>query len=206
MPSLSRQTIGNMRIILSLVGFVAFAGTLVPVEMRADGDEVVVVYNRRVPESKSVAEHYADRRQVPTSQVLGFDLATGTVSLALHDTLQKPLFNKLQSLKLWRLGSGTIQDTNGKPVRVKGKVLESKIRYVVLCYGVPVRIEPDATLKEAAEETMRPEFRRNEAAVDSELAALPLFNQNLPIAGPLRNPFYTTTNALSLHPRTACCW
>ncbi len=191
-----------MRIILSLVGFAAFAGTLVPVEARADGDEVVVIYNSRVPESKSVAEHYADRRQVPKSQVLGFELTTGAdiSRTEFHDTLQKPLLNKLQSLKLWRLGSGTIQDTNGKPVRVKGKVLESKIRYVVLCYGVPVRIAPDATLKEAGEETMRPEFRRNEAAVDSELAALPLFNQNLPIAGPLRNPFYTTTNALSLHP------
>ena len=191
-----------MRFILPLVGLAAFAGIFVSVEARADGDEVVVIYNSQVPESKSVAEHYADRRQVPKGQVLGFDLPTGTdiSRTEFHDTLQKPLFKKLQTLKLWRLGPGTIQDTNGKPVRVEGKVLESKIRYVVLCYGVPLRIARDAGLKEAAEETMRPEFRRNEAAVDSELAALPLFNQNLPIAGPLRNPFYTTTNALSLHP------
>ncbi len=38
------------------------------------GATVVVVYNRRMPESKEVAEYYAKRREVPARQVLGFDL------------------------------------------------------------------------------------------------------------------------------------
>ena len=38
------------------------------------GDEVVVVYNTRVPESRDVAEHYAAVRHVPAEQVLGLDL------------------------------------------------------------------------------------------------------------------------------------
>ncbi len=48
---------------------------------------------------------------------------------------------------------------------------------------------------EAGMENMRPEMRRDEAAVDSELALLPLIEEKLPLAGPLRNPVYTTTNA-----------
>ena len=191
-----------MRFILPLVGFAAFVGTLSPATAPAGGDEVIVIYNTRMPESKSVAEHYAERRQVPKGQVLGFELGTGyEMSRAeFRDGLQKPLFKKLQSLKLWRSGPGEIQGTNGKPVRVLGKVLESKIRYAVLCYGVPLQILPDASLREAAEETMRAEFRRNEACVDSELAWLPRLQENLPLAGPLPNPFYTATNEWSLHP------
>ena len=38
------------------------------------GDEVIVIYNSRVPESKSVADYYAERRHVPASQIFGFDM------------------------------------------------------------------------------------------------------------------------------------
>jgi uncharacterized protein (TIGR03790 family) len=166
-----------------------------------EGDSVVVVYNTRVPESKGIAEHYAQRRNVPKAQIFGFDLpkTESMTRVDYHDGLQNPLLKKLESLKLWRFGTGELLTTNGQPVLVD-KVLESKIRYVVLCYGVPYAIARDSNLKEAAEEMMRPEFRRNEAAVDSELAALPNIKQNLPLAGPLHNPQYTTTNEWSLHP------
>src|SRR5436309_2565384 len=40
------------------------------------GEQVVVIYNSRVPESKVVADFYAVRRQVPPEQVLGFNLTT----------------------------------------------------------------------------------------------------------------------------------
>src|SRR5678815_4578661 len=40
------------------------------------GDEVVVVYNTRVPESRDIANHYAKLRQVPSNQVFGFDMPT----------------------------------------------------------------------------------------------------------------------------------
>ena len=55
-----------------------------------------------MPGSKSVAEHYAERRQVPKNQVFGFELSTGyDISRAeFRDALQKPLLKKLQSLKL----------------------------------------------------------------------------------------------------------
>src|SRR5579863_9848380 len=40
------------------------------------GDEVVVVYNSLLPESKTIAEYYAQKRQVPTNQIFGFELST----------------------------------------------------------------------------------------------------------------------------------
>lgn len=166
------------------------------------GDEVVVVYNSRVPESKAIAADYAEKRLVPKAQVLGFELTTAEEisRTEFRDGLQKPLAKKLEANKLWRLGTLEVPGPSGKPVRLEGRVVESQIRYVVLCYGVPLKILRDAGLKEAAEETMRPEFRRNEAAVDSELAGLPRLNEKLPLAGPLQNPVYATTNASAIHP------
>ena len=67
-------------------------------------------------------------------------------------------------------------------------------------YGVPLRILADPHLKEEIPETVKPELRRNEAAVDSELALLPLVEQKLPLFGPLRNPLYGATNLALFHP------
>lgn len=191
-----------MKQILLTLGIAGLIGALAPTPTFGGGDEVVVVYNSRLPESKALAEYYAKKRQVPKSQVFGFALTTGEdiSRTEFHDALQKPLAKKLEAAKLWRHGAGEVPGTNGKPVRVESKVLESKIRYAVLCYGVPLRIGHDANLKEAGEESLRPELRRNGAAVDSELACLPLLEQKPPLAGPLRNPAYTTTNVALLHP------
>ena len=166
------------------------------------GDEVVVVYNTRLPESKSVAEHYAERRQVPANQVFGFGLpVTETMTRAeFRDLLQKPLAKALENKKLFRFGSETIPATNGQPGRVIEKTVEAKVRYALLCYGVPLKILPDAALVEEGTEKLPAALRRNEAAVDSELAWLPRIEQKLPLTGPMQNRVYTATNVALLHP------
>ncbi len=168
----------------------------------AGGDEVVVIYNSRVPESKALAEFYARKREVPQQQILGFNMTDGEEMSReeFRNNLQRPLAKKLEDLNLWRTGRGDLPGTNGTRVRVTRKVVESKIRYAVLCYGVPLKIRRDTTLNEAEEATMRPELRRNEAAVDSELACLPLTYSGYTLAGPLVNIFYGATNASLLHP------
>ena len=77
------------------------------------GDEVVVIYNSRMPESKGVAEYYAQRRAVPASQVFGFAMTTNdTMSRAEYqDALEKPLAKKLEKEKLWHIGSEIIPAT-----------------------------------------------------------------------------------------------
>ena len=60
-----------------------------------------------------------------------------------RDSLQLPLARNLEFDGLWQFGSFTNAATNGQPERMFRKVISSKIRYAVLCYGVPLKIAPD---------------------------------------------------------------
>jgi uncharacterized protein (TIGR03790 family) len=184
------------------VRFTVFVFALAPLFACAGGNEVVVIYNNRMPGSKVVAEHYAQMRQVPEAQVYGFDLPiTEEMTRAeFENALQFPLASRLAVDKLWRFGSVTNAATNGQPKRVENRIVESKIRYAVLCYGVPLKIAADPNLREPSRENARPELSRNDAAVDSELAWLPLVKMNVPLSGPLPNWVYGTTNTALLHP------
>jgi uncharacterized protein (TIGR03790 family) len=175
---------------------------LAPLLVRAGGAEVVVIYNSRVPESKSVAEHYSLVRDVPKNQIYGFDLTTNEEMSReeFRDSLQLPLAKKLEGDRLWVFASVAYAATNGQPERTVRKVVASKIRYAVLCYGVPLKIAANSSLQEAAAEKMRPEFRRNEAAVDSELAWLPLVHTEFPLTGPFPNWLYGATNSSLFNP------
>jgi uncharacterized protein (TIGR03790 family) len=160
------------------------------------GGEVVVVFNTSSAESRDVAYHYAARRGVPTNQIFGFALPEiEQISRAdFRDKLQKPLLKALEDNRFFVFGRRP-SGTNELPF-----VLESKIRYAVMCYGVPSRILKDPGLVEPGAEKVREELRRNEAAVDSELTLLPLFYQKLSLTGPLHNTLFATTNATRLHP------
>ena len=82
-------------------------------------------------------------------------------------TLEDPLLGKIPSLQ----------------------TVENKISYVVLMYGVPLRIDSDPSIIEKAQTANMPtQFKRDEASVESELALLPTAHYSL--LGPLRNPFY----------------
>jgi len=166
------------------------------------GDEVVVIYNSRMRESKLVAEHYARQRNVPSGQVFGFDMTMSeTMSRSeFRDTLQEPLATKLAAKKLWTVGPKQVVLTNGQPATPIRSVLNSKIRYIVLCYGVPLKVLVDPTLREPQAANVRPEFMRNEAAVDSDLACLPQTLHVMRLSGPIPSPFYSITNAAALSP------
>jgi uncharacterized protein (TIGR03790 family) len=175
---------------------------LAPCLARAGGDEVVVVYNAKMPGSKGVAEHYAQVRQVPKKQIFGLDLSTNEeISRAeFTSSLQVPLAKKLESSGLWKFGSVTEPATNGHPRRVVKKVVASKIRYAVLCYGVPLKIRNDPGIHDPGAERFPSELQRNEAAVDSELAWLPMSRMEISLSGPLQNWVYGATNTAMLNP------
>jgi uncharacterized protein (TIGR03790 family) len=189
-----------MKMVLRQFAVLIFA--LAPLMARAGGDEVVVVYNSRLPESKAVADHYARARQVPASQVFGFALTTNEVMTRpeFADSLQTPLARRLESSGLWRFNSFTNAATNGQPERVLRRVTESKIRYAVLCYGVPLKIDADQNLPRDRKTNSPSQFQRNEAAVDSELAWLPEIAAKPPLDGPLGNRAYGATNTAWLNP------
>ncbi len=176
-----------MRKVLQTLAIVVCA-TTPSLYSAGSGEDVVVVYNSRMPESKDVAEHYAQLRHVPAQQVLGLPLSTNAeVSrVDFQSSLQLPLARLLEDKKLWHFSSK--------------KLDRSTVRYLLLCYGVPVKIVEDPTLKEKGAEQLRVELRRNEAAVDNELACLPLQKQNPLLAGFLTNSAYAETNAAALNP------
>src|ERR1041385_1987140 len=146
-----------------LIAILIFA--LTPVLARAGGEEVVVIYNSNVPESKMVADHYAQVRHVPANQIFSFNMTTNEEMsrLEFRDSLQRPLAKKLESQKLWKFGEVFVTATNGRPTQIENRVVESKIRYAILCYGVPLKIAPDLDVHEPVDESVPPGMRRNEA-------------------------------------------
>jgi len=178
------------------------SAVLAPLLARAGGDEVVLIYNKRMPESRSVAEYYAKARQVPQKQIYGFAMTTNEVMSReeFRNNLQLPLAHRLDSDGLWRFAFVTTRATNDGPASMQYRVVASRIRYAVLCYGIPLKIAPDPGLNEPLTEGMKPELRRNEAAVDSELAWLPMIKTGVSLDGPMQNWIYGVTNAALLNP------
>lgn len=163
----------------------------------------MVVYNSKVvPDSKLIAQHYAKLRQVPESQILGLALPEGeNISRADYaEKLEKPLLAFLESKKLLQFQDELQAGQGSAPGKILRRPVAASIRYLVLCYGVPVRILVDTNLAEVISEKQPPELRRNEAAVDSELALLPLSQYSRKLTGPAPNPVLAVTNADAIHP------
>jgi len=190
---------------LSIVPWICLllAGTfLARAAQSREGDTVIVVYNQNVPASRELADDYARHRQVPTNQLFGFDLPTSeTISRnTFQEKLQKPLFDLLTTNQFFTLSPRIVPATRERPGSVYQEVSAFKIRYAVLCYGVPVRIAPDTNIVETGMDRVRIELRRNEAAVDSELSLLPLFDQGIRLFGPVNNLLYGANEGLQINP------
>ncbi len=166
----------------------------------APGDSALVLYNSSMDDSKSVAVHYSALRGVPANQVLGLPLPKGEsmTRTEFREQLQEPLLKALRERGLWKLrADATSREFN---LTNPPAVTESQIRFAVLCYGVPVKILRDAALVEPGTDKLPAELRRNEAAVDSELAALPMAAGRHQLTSAFSNRNYAATNTAALHP------
>ena len=161
------------------------------------GQTVVVVYNALLPESKDVANHYAAVRGVPLDQMIGLNLPEGeTMTRAEYrDTLENPLLAFLQEKGLLAYPA-PLSDALTNSL----KPSQCKVRYAVLCFGVPLRIAEDASMYKPGDEQRSEAMRRNGAAVDSELCLLPWRDPNRQFGGPSSNPWYATANSTQLSP------
>lgn len=181
----------------------ALLGVAIIATVRAadSGNSVVVVYNKNLPESKKLAEYYASKRSVPPNQLFGVDVSASSEVMSrpeFRDKLQNPLFEWLVQEKLVTRNK---QKPPAKPDANYHPIVDAKVRYVVLCYGIPLKIARDTTLQEEGSDKLKEQLRgRNEAAVDSDLALLPASQEKLFLTGPMPNPFYLGTNAAALHP------
>jgi uncharacterized protein (TIGR03790 family) len=183
--------------ILVLTVAVTMGGDALFAAEPGEAESVVVIYNSQMPESKDVADHYAARRRVPDNQVIGFKLPTSELIMrsVYDDQLVSPLLRYLDEQKLLVFEPDPTSKIDGAR-----KVKEARIRYIVLCYGIPLRIGGDSNLKEPGEEKVREEFRQNGAAVDSELCLLPWPDPHRLLAGFTPNPCYGATNPAVINP------
>jgi uncharacterized protein (TIGR03790 family) len=191
------------RIIATMAIASAAFGQVPLLDPRAEGPESVVVYNRALTESRELAVYYAGQRGVPTNQLFGFDLPTEE-SISRRDfqeLLQRPLLAALESNGLLSIDRPAPASRRAaRSDESAARVIDAKVRYLAICYGVPLRIQPEPGLVEAGQSRLPEQLRRNEAAVDSELALLPASVQGYPLTGPMTNPAYGRTNRADLHP------
>ena len=139
----------------------------------------LVLYNTKDPDSVELARYYAKARAIPPDQVLGFELPT-TEKIARSDfnaQLAKPLRNQLIEKGWWTLGDGEA-------------VSSTRIRFLAIIRGIPLKIRSDSSIEPAPATNGLPKAiaTRNDASVDSELAAMGL--PDLRISGMVPNPYF----------------
>lgn len=150
--------------------------------------KVVILANRDDPDSLRLAHYYAEKRGVPEAGILAFKMPlTETISWPeFVATIWQPLQDELIRLKRIEAISMNLVDELG---RRKRALSGHDISYLVVCRGVPLRIEHSPVFsKDEPPTTAYPQFRTNQAAVDSELALLG--RGNPPINGYLANPLF----------------
>lgn len=133
---------------------------------------MVIVVNERDPDSLRVGRHYSERRGVPEENILRLDAPTKeTISRQeFVETIYNPLLRQLIEKDWIRGMTSPLRDDEG---RMRGIVEGHRIAYLVLCRGVPLRVEHDpALVTPEMERTGRKEFLTSQASVDSELALL----------------------------------
>ena len=175
---------------------VVFALAAALVNVRADDSSVrqtreavatLVLFNSRDPESRALAEYYAERRRVPADQIIGLDcpLEEEITRQQYIATIEQPLRALFDRKQWWSIRSG-FEDQR--------EISANRIRFVALIRGIPLKIKttiqppaPDATPppRPHAGDPIR---SHDEASVDSELSILGAFRDD-PF-GIINNPYY----------------
>jgi len=149
-------------------------------------DHLLVVYNKDDPDSQPLADYYATRRNIPAERVLAIScpLTEEITREQYDDDIRSPIVSYLCQ-KNWMARSP-------RRARIGDHYLDvlvathNDIWAIVLIRGVPLKIAPDPSDLDGME--TEPELQSNAAAVDSELALLPVFG--LPKGGYVPNIFF----------------
>lgn len=152
-----------------------------PTSGSRDAAATIVVFNENDRDSAELARFYAENRGIEKSHVIALNCpAKEDITREEYDrTIAEPLRKAFSKRGWWRLREAD------HPL---GPVEKSVIRFVAVMRGVPLKIGPafgyegDKAVGPAAIST------RNEAAVDSELAALGWNTRS--ISGALSNPYF----------------
>lgn len=145
-----------------------------------DPASVVVLYNSSDPDSKALAEFYAQARNIPAEHLVGLELpeAEEISRKDFDDDLRDRLIREYDRREWWIRG----RDAKGNLVPT-----QSKIRILVCMRGVPSRIAGTGP-QNPPKPGEQPFAKTTQAAVDSELALLGI--EGLPAEGIINNPYF----------------
>jgi uncharacterized protein (TIGR03790 family) len=153
----------------------------------------IVVFNKDIPESAELAKFYAQKRGIARDHLVGLSVSkTEEIGRDEYDTMiRDPLRAIFRERGWWKLN-----EPRGGPVTVK----DTSIRFVALIKGMPLKIRA-ATNYPGDKPEGPPVGNRNDASVDSELAALSAFTDH--ISGALPNPYFQSYKAIAELDHTA---
>jgi uncharacterized protein (TIGR03790 family) len=146
----------------------------------------IVLYNKNVPDSVTLATFYAQQRGIAREHLVGLDCSTEEeISREEYDaTIANPLRDVFKARQWW-----TLHETPEQ----KESVTASTIHFVAVIKGVPLKIRSTAAYPGDAPGP-GPIGNRNEASVDSELTVLPFFLHR--ISGETPNPYFQSFRAI----------
>lgn len=147
----------------------------------------LVVFNKNQPQSAEIARHYAKQRGVPLDHLieLSCSIQEEITRADYNAAILKPIREFAQQHHFLRYGPLDRPDGKGRQI----VALDSALKFIVICYGVPLKIAHDPEERVGDEfKDIRSDLLTNAASVDSELANLPSPQQ--PITALLVNPLF----------------
>ncbi len=164
----------------------ATGGTLGP-------EKVLVVYNSALPESRAIALAYAGQREIRAERVVGLPMPDREEisRREYEETILGPI-EDLARKKGWIERVPQRAMIHGKE-RYVSRAIRNDIWAIVLCWGVPLKISGQGV---PVDKSLPEAVRVGDAAVDSELATLPV--SGLPLSGGVPNPFFRSREPYSV--------
>ena len=178
-------TLTKIVLLGALLGLVAFvrAEQAEPLAAR-----VIVLANSADAESLKLARYYMEKRSVPAANLIALPMsADETITWRQFiDGIYQPVQDELIKRGWIQAVETTLTDKIG---RKRHAISGHGIAYLVVCRGVPLRIEHDQSLYEVVPPfTNSPQFRTNCGAVDAELGLLS--RSGYPINALVPNPLF----------------
>lgn len=151
--------------------------------------QTVVVFNENDIDSIGLASFYAEQRGIPKTNLIPLK-TSGREEITRREydeTIAEPLRTIFVERGHWKLTEETSE---------AGRVAETKIRYVALIRGIPLKIaRHDGEYQGDVIEGIEPEIvKQSASAVDSELAILGLWSRR--ISGVMKNPYFRETQSI----------
>lgn len=171
----------------TVAGLIALATAVAPAA-ESVAERVIILANSESATSVELARYYAAKRSVPEANIVALKMS-GQETIGWSEfvsTIWQPLQDELVD-RDWidAINTAALDPVGRRKIAPFGH----RISYLVVCQGVPLRISHDPRLQNRLlRANLRPQFRTNEAAVDSELALLAA--PNPPVVAFLPNPLH----------------